>query len=913
MIRLTSLLALAALLTAAHSSQRVLASDIIPSAAVRFSDPGADEVPDFRKHLVPLLSRLGCNGRACHGSFQGQGGFRLSLFGYDFKMDHDELSQRIDADDPAESYALHKALTIEPHEGGKRFDKQSWEYRLFENWIQGGARPFDSESQPEFVRLHVEPREILFHSDQETAQLSVVVEWSDGTLEDVTKLSRFRSNDESVALIDGEGLVSSAGKGDSHVVVFYDNGVVPIPVIRPVTDLAGSRYPQIDTAKPIDALVVSKLSKLGIVPSELCSDAEFLRRVSLDLSGTLPTSGELKEFLADSSLDKRSRKIDELLERPGYAAWWTTKLCDFTGNNESQLVNVLPERTLPSKHWYDWIHERVKNNAPYDEIMAGIVTGTSRQPGESYEEFCERMNEIQQDESLGFADRESMPFFWARRNVRQNEEKALSFAYSFMGIRIQCAQCHKHPFDQWTQDDYNQFTNFFTRVQFGTRDRGAYNALEEAALANSKLSERELNDNGRKRRELYSLARRGTAIPLQEVYVRELPANARRNARNRNRNARNNNRTFPLTAKLLGDEEVSLQDTPDPREALMEWLRSPENPYFAKAFVNRVWANYFNVGIVEPPDDLNLANPPSNAELLDYLAENFLRGGFDMKWLHREICNSDTYQRSWSPNETNALDERNFSRAVPRRLPAEVALDALKQATLNDERSAAMVEQVENRAIARVTTRNNGYALGVFGSSTRESNCDCDRSMEASLLQIIYLRNDNETQALIRDRNSWVEQVMAEVSPRSRRNEREEPAANRNNRRLANLTRQLRTTNERIEELKQSQPDSPRIKQGEERVAELRREIAAERRRGGSNRNRADRTEPAEPETPAETPKYDAREIVERAYLRTLTRYPRDEEVDAATEYLAASSDLRSGLQGLMWALLNTKEFIVNH
>lgn len=880
------------------------AADITPSAAERFSDPQVEEIPQFRKHVVPILSRLGCNGRACHGSFQGQGGFRLSLFGYDFKMDHDGLSERIDTDVATDSYALQKALTIESHEGGKRFSQDDWEYRIFLNWIKGGAKPYDPAAQPDFVRLHVEPKEIVFRSDSETAQLKVLVEWSDGTMEDVTKLSRYRSNDESVAVIDRDGLVSVGGKGDSHVVVFYDNGVVPIPVIRPVTDLVGSNYPEIKTSTKIDELVVTKLSKLGIVPSGLCTDSEFLRRISLDLTGTLPSSRELKAFLADSSPDKRATKVEELLERPGYTAWWTTKLCDYTGNNDTQLVNVLPERSAASKNWYNWIHERVEKNVPYDQIIAGIVTGTSRQEGESFEEFCENMNEIQQNDSLTFAQRDSMPFFWARRNVRQNEEKALSFAYSFMGIRIQCAQCHKHPFDQWTQDDYNQFTNFFTRIQFGTRDRDAFNKMQDALLAKSDKSEEELRNGGIRRRELYRLAREGNPIPLQEVFVREMPSNTRRNA-NRNRN-RNNNRTFPLTAKLLGDEEVNLEDAPDPRAALMEWLRSEDNPYFAKAFVNRVWANYFNVGIVEPPDDLNLANPPSNAALLDYLAAGFQNSGFDMKWLHREICNSDTYQRSWSPNDTNGNDERNFSRSVPRRLPAEVVLDALKQATLNDEKSLAMVTDVEDRAIARISTRNNNYALGVFGFSTRESNCDCDRSMEASLLQTIYLRNDRETQTLLQDRNSWVAQVMAEITPQSRQNSRNPEGSEK--RRLAELKKQYESRSERLEAMKKRKPDNPRIKQGERQLAQLQKQIAAERKRLG-----LDKPKTKEPEKTAEKSEYDAEELIQRAYLRTLTRYPSEEELNSASEFLASSEDLRSGLEGLLWALLNTKEFIVNH
>ncbi|MBD3673532.1 MAG: DUF1549 domain-containing protein [Planctomycetaceae bacterium] len=874
----------------------VRADDITPPASQRYQAADAEETPEFRRHVVPLLSRLGCNGRACHGSFQGQGGFRLSLFGYDFKMDHEGLFDRIDTDVPADSYAIQKPTLVEPHEGGKRLEPGSWEYRVFMNWIKAGAKPFDPEQQAEFVKLDVEPKEILFRKAGESVQLKAVVTWSDGSREDVTPLCRFQSNNEQIAMIDGEGLVTANEPGDSHVVIFYDNGVVPIPVLQPVSNQVGPKYPAVATPTKVDELVVNKLSKLGVVPSDVCTDEEFLRRVTLDITGTLPTPAEVKQFLADSSSNKRVKKIDELLERPAYAAWWATKLCDFTGNNPYELRNILPDQRAPGSQWYEWVYSRVENNTPYDELVAGIVTGSSRLGEESYQEFCEKMTKVLYKDDHQFSDRESMPYFWARRNLRQPEEKALAFAYSFMGIRIQCAQCHKHPFDQWTQDDYNQFTNFFTRVQFGRNPETA----KEYRQMMEDLGVAELR-GGEQRRELAKLAKKGKVIPLQEVYVREAPKNLNEKARKRNRNLA---RLYPETAKLLGDEEVKLEDAPDPRVELMEWLRAKDNPYFAKAFVNRVWANYFNVGIVEPPDDLNLANPPSNAELLDWLAAEFVNQNYDMKWLHRTIANSATYQRSWKPNATNELDERNFSRAVPRRLPAEVTIDALKMAAANDERNEQFVRSIEDRSISGFNYARTDYALDIFGRSTRESNCDCDRSMEASLLQTIYLRNDSETQRLLQDNKGWIEQIYREYAPQGNNRSVDEAVAKRLKTRLKAAEQQHANMLKKLTKLKDRDPDNPRIPEGEKRIAQMEQQMKKVRDQLGLNKPQEKKTE---------EPKFDAEKIVTEAYLRTLSRYPKSEELATASQYLTSSEDLRDGLEGLMWALLNTKEFIVNH
>ncbi|MFP6763997.1 MAG: DUF1549 domain-containing protein, partial [Planctomycetaceae bacterium] len=436
-------------------------------AAERFAAGGADETPNFRRHIVPLLGKLGCNSRACHGSFQGQGGFRLSLFGYDFKMDHEGLIDRVDTDDPPGSYAIQKALLEEPHRGGKRFDRNSWQHHLFVKWIETGAHSVDVKTSPRFERLEITPREIRFRNESEKVQLKVVSVWSDGSREDVTCLSRFQTNDEVVAEVSSSGEVSSQQSGDTHIVVFYDNGVHPVPVIRPISPRSGENYPVVTTSTPLDEIVVEKLTKLGVLPSSIAGDAEFLRRLSLDMTGTLPTPEEIQNFAASTDSQKRAQKIDELLNRPTYAAWWATRFADWTGNSDDQLNNAAPVRSMAARDWYEWIRVRLERNEPYDRIAEGFVLAGSREKNESYQEYCENMAPLYAKESRGsYADRSTMPHYWARQNFRTPEDRAIGFAYNFLGIRIQCAQCHKHPFDQWTMDDFHQFKNFFVNTRF---------------------------------------------------------------------------------------------------------------------------------------------------------------------------------------------------------------------------------------------------------------------------------------------------------------------------------------------------------------------------------------------------------------------------------------------------------------
>lgn len=893
----------------------------LPELKTRFTDGQTSEVPDFQRHVVPLLSRLGCNSRSCHGSFQGRGGFQLSLFGYDFKADYaallEEDSARVEVDDVLESLILVKPTDAELHEGGKRYDKEGWEYHVLEAWIAAGA-PAPAAEPQNLVRLDVSPAEIRFDEAGQTEPLRAIARWEDGTSEDVTSLCRFTSNDDAIAGVDSEGIVTAGDSGDTHVVVSYDNAVIPVPVLRPVSALAGERYPDVPTPTEVDALVIAKLSKLGILPSGICSDADFLRRVSLDLTGTLPSPEQVESFLADDSPDKRAELVEQLFETPGYAAWWATRFSDWTGNSEAQLNNVFPVRGAASQLWFKWLETRIAAHRPYDEIVAGIVTAESRMPGESYREYCEAMSDAcREGGDAEFAERDSLPQFWARINLRKPEEKAIGFAHAFMGIRIQCAQCHKHPFDQWSKADFDQFTKLFAPVAVAQtpRDREAREEREEmlAALETGDLK------GGQLRRRLGELVRAGEVVPFPELVVRTTSARPGRKGRRPGRDRKAASPPRVPTGKLLGvDQEISLDQ--DPRGRLMEWLRDEQNPYFAPALVNRVWANYFGTGLVNPSDDLSLANPPVNKPLMEYLARGFIDSGFDMRWLHRTIVLSDTYQRSFEINETNAADERNFSRFVPRRLPAEVVYDAVLLATAGDEQAAELRDELTTRAIANTYLINrqgsSNFALSVFGQSTRETSCDCDRSDDSSLLQSVFLRNDADVHARLTSPRGWIAQMDQEYQLTG--SLRRGPAAGRaDQRQRQNIQKQLRKQVEKLRSLDAEQRQQQaaelrsRIKRLRGRLANLGAQSggAEEGRQGDAarevegSRGEATAAERTERLTP----------LIHAAYLRTLSRHPEPHEIEATLAFIGSSASELDGLEGIVWSLINTKEFILNH
>ena len=894
----------------------LLAAEALPPANLRFA-ADTQEIPSFQRHVLPLMGRLGCNGRACHGSFQGQGGFRLSLFGYDFKLDHAALLQsekpRVDLEDVPESLMLLKASLETPHKGGKRMEVDSWEYKLLSRWIQSGAKGVEDDDIG-FERLEISPPQIIFTKPGETVQLQVTAIWRDGQREDVTPLCRFRTNDESVSEISASGSVLSLGAGDTHIVAFYDNGIAPVQTLLPVSNQIGPNYPAVPTPTKVDELVVQKLKTLGMIPSEFSTDAEFLRRVSLDVTGTLPAPTEVEAFLSDSSADKRARKIDELLARPAYAAWWATRMSDVLGNNP---VNFLDGNNGSGQRsatlWYTWLETRLRNNMPYDKIIEGLLVANSRKAGQSYEDFLAEMAAAyRKDSPTDLNAHESVPYFWERRTFNQPPERSMAVAYAFLGVRLQCAQCHKHPFDQWTQDDFNQFTNFFGRVVYrepaDKESRARYNELQQVVKKDAK-------NKGK------NLLAEGQPFPFREVYVQKNDAVPRKG---NDKNQKKPKVTQSVTARALGEDQISLNGDVDPRQLLMNWLRERDNPYFAKAFVNRVWAGYFGVGIIEPADDLNLANPPSNAALLTYLEQGFLTNGYDIKWLHREIANSRTYQLSWRTNETNVHDNRNFSHSIPRRLPAEVAVDAIQLALATDEQLAKWVQNPAGRTISKTDgfVRNRGnadYALGIFGRPARLTNCDCERSPEPSLLQSIYLRNDGEMFRKLND-SGWLKEldqrlgVAATVGQRGQRQAERMAQQGKVQRRA--LKKGLEKTEALITQLKAGEQTPEKLTE----LATAEKALAAQRVKFQQLKVALPEVAPepgvevvvaTTPENKLSDADWDG--FIRNAYLRTVSRPPTAEELQRSKQYITESEQTSTGMRDLVWALLNTKEFIVNH
>ncbi len=715
----------------------------VASAPERWAKDAPTSEPDFTRHVIPLMGKLGCNNRACHGSFQGQNGFRLSLFGHDPAFDFAELTNdegetRVNLKKPQQSLALTKPTNADEHGGGQRMDVDSWQYRVLRDWIAGGAK-YDANKSPSIEQVIIEPAEMRLavpakttdsSSSSSPAQpLKLTAYFSDGTFEDVTAMTIFSTNDDVVAAVTEDGQVSAVGPGDTAIVATYGGVVVTSHVIVPTVQTAP--FPKFPANSPVDEFVAAKLKKVGIHPSELASDSQFMRRVHVDLIGTLPTADEAREFLADASPDKRAKLIDRLLQRPEYGMYWATRFSDWTGN-DNRFTPQPREKT--GWLWHDWLRNKLDRNLPYDELVEGLLTATTRE-GRSLDETVEEYETIKKNVSDGFDDgtyasRQTNDLFWRSATGRSPQGAALKVAYAFLGVRLECAQCHKHPFDRWTQDDFQRFSSFFTPLQRGTPGDIPKDTLKE-------LTKKKSNND----------------LAYQELYISYTPATLKS--------------LQQKPPRLLGGKEVEVTEDTDPRTALMDWLRAPENPLFAKAIANRLWGHYFGVGIVEPVDDMNAANPPSNPQLLDYLAKDFIEHKFDLKHLHRRILNSRTYQLSWEPNDSNRLDRRNFSHAQLRRLPAEVVLDAINQVTGGQDeynrRNAPPGTKTINLALSRLRGDGPEYALGIFGRPLRTQLCDCERSGETGLAQAMYLLNDIDVNEKIASPKGTLQKLMKKL------------------------------------------------------------------------------------------------------------------------------------------------------
>eukprot|EP00913_Durusdinium_trenchii_P028506 g26734.t1 len=676
--------------------------------------------------------------RSCHGSFQGQNGFRLSLFGFEPHLDRKELLEtdkqsegdgpRINLKSPAKSLFLIKpTASAEGHGGGKRMEKGSWQYRLLHAWIEAGA-PYDPTKTVKLRRLEIHPPEVVFTDRQQKVQLRAVAVFADGSRENVTGLTVFSSNDSAVAEVTENGQVSVSRTGDTAIVARYAGGVTSAQILVP-SPATGKAFPVVYPHNKIDELVVAKLRKLNIHPSKLCSDADFVRRIYLDVIGTLPNAAETRRFLADRSPEKRSRLIDRLLDRPEYAMYWGMKFSDWTGN--SKYINN--KAFLSNWMWQQWIEDKLARNVAYDEIVYGHVCASSLE-GRPRTAFLKEAQSIlhkaagryNYDDDGTYARRRTNELFWSNVERRNPDTMVLQTANSFLGLRLECAQCHNHPFDRWTQRDFEQFKSFFMTVRYCDPKTGV-----------------EKRGGGR-----------GYGVESLESGVSK----------------RYRNLVKKTPPKLLGGSEIPyVEGGSDPRIALWKWMRQPDNPYFAPSFVNRIWHHYFGRGIVDPPDDFNQGNPPSNPQLLNWLAEDFIDHKFDIKHLHRTILNSRVYQLSWQPNASNRLDRKNFSHARLRRMPAEVLIDAIAEVTGVPDNFGRLPKDRPQRAVGqampplRYGATRGGYAMKIFGRPDREKTCDCERSNEPSVAQALYLINDQQVLSKLDDRRGRLQKLLKSI------------------------------------------------------------------------------------------------------------------------------------------------------
>ncbi|MEO2035902.1 MAG: DUF1553 domain-containing protein [Planctomycetaceae bacterium] len=638
----------------------------------------------FRNQIVPIFTRLGCNSGGCHGKSGGQNGFKLSLLGFYPDEDYEFIrkenrGRRAFPGAPAESLLVKKSIGETPHGGGKRMESDSYEYRMLVRWIEQGM-PYGDASAPEVVGIQCYP-EARVMTQQAEQQICVIATYSDGSMEDVTRMALYEANDTEMAECSETALVSTLTlAGEVAVMARYQGQV---STYRATIPLGADTSEIPEATNLVDSAVFNKLKLLGIPPSGRSDDATFLRRVSLDITGSLPEESQVDSFLQNEQPDKRARLIDQLLDSDEYADNFANKWNFVLRNKRTK-----GEDKQGTFLFHRWIRDSIYDNKPYDEFVADLLTATG----------VPAIN----------------PAVTWYREVDQSEEQVEDTAQLFLGVRIQCARCHHHPFERWSQNDYYSLAAFFSQVGKQPIANAQANTRDQRLVHNS-----------------------GVAT------------------------AKNPRSGAELKPSGLGAVPVAVPAEEDPRAQLAAWMRSPENPFFARTLVNRYWKHFFNRGIVEPEDDMRETNPPTNPELLDALAKHFVESGYDLKEMVRTICNSQTYQLSAIPNEYNESDKQNFSRYYPRRLPAEALYDAFHKVTGTSEAFADM--PAGTRALQLVDSSNVPYFLKVFGQPAGDTACECERSPDANLAQSLHLLNSSEVQNKIGKDGARAKSLAAET------------------------------------------------------------------------------------------------------------------------------------------------------
>lgn len=717
-------------LTVAYGGQTV----VVPVKVER----AAETRPiSFKLDVMPVFMKAGCNSGSCHGAARGKDGFRLSLFGFDPDGDHYRLTRempgrRLDFAVPEASLLIEKSVGAVPHTGGKRFDLDSELSRTLLTWIAAGA-PQDPAEIPTCTGIELYPPGGVLDGEGTTQQVTVRATYSDGTDRDVTSLALFLSSNDTSATISPEGVITAGARGEAFVMARFATYTVGSHFVVLPKGLQWEEKPT-PIRNYIDELVQAKLKQLRMDPAPRCSDEVFLRRAYIDLVGLLPTEEEYHQFMSSTDPDKRDKLIDELLERKEFTEVWVSKWAEWLMMRSNNQVS-----TKSIALYYTWLSETIADNVPLDQMVRDILSasgGTFRNPPTNFYQI-----------------------------ERDTLKVAENVAQIFLGMRTQCAQCHNHPFDRWTQDDYYGFAAFFSQI-------------------------------GRKQGEDY-----------REVIVFNSGSGEVRHPVG--------NRVMPPIYLGAGPADVAGKDR---RVVLAEWLASPQNPYFARNFANRVWQHFFGIGIIEPVDDVRVSNPPSNEPLLAELARRFTESKYDFKGLVRDICRSETYQRSTETNPTNELDTRNFARQQLRRIKAESLLDILSQVTGTKDKFPRL--PLGARAVQIADGATSNYFLTTFGRATRETACSCEVKMEPTLSQALHLLNGE-------------------------------------------------TTNNKIQ---QGGLIAQWLKEGQ-----------------------------APPQ------------IIERLYIRTLTRKPLYEEQASLQQLFPEGQNPKPVLDDIFWALLNSREFVFNH
>ncbi|HWA99360.1 MAG TPA: DUF1549 domain-containing protein [Pirellulales bacterium] len=649
----------------------------------------------FRNHVESVLAKAGCSTGPCHGAQAGKGGFKISLLGYDPEGDYQVITRqargrRIVPSDPGRSLVLTKPTGMLPHKGGIRFKPDSLGYRVLAEWIAADT-PAPQPADARIERIEILPEAAVLKPG-DAQQLIVRAHFNDGHIEDVTRWARYTSTNESVAQVNETGGVKVVGHGEGAITAWYLSKVVIATVTSPLKQKVN---PEVFANEPrrnfIDDLVIDKLRSLNIPPSPECSDHEFLRRATLDTIGMLPSIDETRAFLADASPDKRDRLIESLLARPEYVDYWSYKWADMLLVNSERLKDRAGEGGDPkaTQMWayYSWIRRHVEADTPWDTVVRELITA--------------RGNTLEN----GAAN-----FFILHKDALDMAETT---TVAFLGMSINCARCHNHPLEKWTNNQYYAMANLFARVRTKVAATGG-----------------------------------NIIFPATDGDLVQ-PLTGR-----------------PQPPTPLDGTPLALEDTGDRREHLADWLVSPENPYFARSITNRVWTNFMGAGLVEMVDDMRLTNPASNETLLSAAAGYLVDHDFDLKSLMRAILQSRAYQRSSQPLPGNAQDRRFYSRYYPKRLMAEVMLDAVSQVT--DAKTNFPGYPPGWRALQLPDSMVASYFLQTFGRPEREVTCECERSSEPSMVQVLHISNGDTLNTKLEAKGNRIDHWLDSKMPAER-------------------------------------------------------------------------------------------------------------------------------------------------